>query len=72
MKKLSAPQADSILAGQSHFESSEELLSNLPSLMVRRCKLKRVETRAETAWCQRLTLGCDKPVSSFASTFNLV
>ena len=38
---------------------------------VRQCKLKRLETRVETAWLQRLKLKYDELLSSFAFNSNL-
>ena len=38
---------------------------------VGRCRLKRVETRVESAWFQRLKLGYDEPLSNFAFILNL-
>jgi len=35
-----------------------------------RCRLKRVESRAESAWFQRLKIRCDELLSKFAFTFN--
>jgi len=39
--------------------------------LVERCKLKPVETRVETAWCQRLKLKYDELLSSFGFNFTL-
>jgi len=41
------------------------------STAVGRCRLKRVETRVESAWFQRLKLGYDEPLSNFAFILNL-
>jgi len=38
---------------------------------VGRCRLKRVEPRLESAWCQLLKLRCDQLLSRFAFSFNL-
>ena len=38
---------------------------------VRRCRLKPVAPRVESAWFQRLTLNCDELASGFAFNFNL-
>jgi hypothetical protein len=40
-------------------------------VVVGRCKLKRVESRVESAWFERLKLRYDKLLSSFAFNFNL-
>jgi len=39
--------------------------------MVGRCKLKGLELRVESAWCQRLRVKCDTVFSSFGIKFNL-
>jgi hypothetical protein len=39
--------------------------------MVRRCRLKRVKTRVESAWSQRLRLKYDEPLSKNAFNLNL-
>jgi hypothetical protein len=52
-------------------EDSVVGLAHVPQQPVGRCKLKRLETRVESAWIKRLIRKHSKPLSSFAFNLNL-
>ena len=74
-----AVHADAMLVDRAVVEDLNEVIrrhgagkvDTLVAIKVRRCRLKAVQRRAESAWSQRLTLICDELVSSFAFNFNL-